>query len=109
MNFLTVQHSLLGASPFTVHLNRSTGLSLSLDLSLSIFQFITLCAVIAFASGYKAISWHNRWDDEGGMGGGMEGGMGGGMMGGGGGGEEMMMGGWVSKELPFGKWSCKWC
>lgn len=55
--------------------------------------------MIAFASGYKAISWHNRWDDEGGMGGGMggggmEGGMGGGMMGGG-----EMMGGWVSEEL----------
>ena len=57
-------------------------------------QFITLCAVIAYAAAYKAISWHNRMDDEGGMGGGemMGGGgmMGGGMMGGG-----EMMGGWV--------------
>lgn len=57
-----------------------------------LFQFITLCAVIAYVAGYKAISWHNRWDDEGGMGGGMEGGMGGGMMGGG----MEMMGGYVS-------------
>ena len=51
------------------------------------FQFITLCAVIAYAAGYKAISWHNRMDEEGGMGGGM----GGVMMGGG----DEMMGGWV--------------
>lgn len=59
-----------------------------------LFQFITLCAVIAYAAGGKAISWHNRWDEEGGMGGGMGGGMEGGM--GGGGGMEMM-GGWVRK------------
>lgn len=48
--------------------------------------------MIAYVAGYKAISWHNRFDEEGG---GMGGGMGGGeMMGGMGGGE--MMGGWVS-------------
>lgn len=60
-------------------------------MHLVFLQFITLCAVIAYAAGYKAISWHNRHDEEGGMGGG---GMGGGMEGGMGG--EMMMGGWVS-------------